>query len=365
MQRWADAQTAQAYPLPCKTQRLAFAGATDLLRASGLADIDLEENSATDAFNPQHGLLLNVGPLLKGDILIPSYTQLSGRNYRFRFILAPQGAAPLALPPCPSRKTANGTSVPNNQSGATNKKKEQDNQPSSTAQINGCLDYFEITADLANCQLLLLLDYPAPLPAARYLLGYTVRPAQLQPAQSQQLPSQLPSTPALQAHAISQRTGPEAIRGAICSPTSIAMALQTMGQSVDWLQIVEACRDQASSMFGLWPLNLHVSSRLGRLGCIEAFCDWEEPSAVLHQGLPVVSSIRFSEDQLQGAPLTKTGGHLVLLHGVDGTKALVNDPAAQDNEGVAQRYDLRQFAQAWFTHRGAAYVFAANETNDK
>ena len=96
----------------------------------------------------------------------------------------------------------------------------------------------------------------------------------------------------------------------------------------DWAQLVTRSRDAATGMFGVWPLNLHAASRAGRLGAVEAFCDFSEPCSALRAGSPVIASIRFEADALTGAPLTRTPGHLVLVHGVCRTQVRVNDPAA-------------------------------------
>ena len=39
-----------------------------------------------------------------------------------------------------------------------------------------------------------------------------------------------------------------------------------------------------------------------------------------------------------------------------GGRVLVNDPAAPDHGSVRRTYPLAEFAEAWFRHRGAAYI---------
>ena len=51
-----------------------------------------------------------------------------------------------------------------------------------------------------------------------------------------------------------------------------------------------------------------------------------------------------------------TGGHLVVVTGVDGDSVLVNDPAAPYHGVVSRRYPLDAFSRAWFRHRGAVYI---------
>ena len=53
------------------------------------------------------------------------------------------------------------------------------------------------------------------------------------------------------------------------------------------------------------------------------------------------------------------GGHLVVVYGITEDAVLVNDPAAPNRGVVPRRYPIEQFAQAWFRHRGAAYILAS------
>ena len=72
--------------------------------------------------------------------------------------------------------------------------------------------------------------------------------------------------------------------------------------------------------------------------------------------LPLVASIRYAAGELPGAPMLATGGHLVVVTGVDGEAVLVNDPAAPYHGTVSRRYPLAAFSRAWFRHRGAVYI---------
>ncbi|MGI9326598.1 MAG: C39 family peptidase, partial [Pseudomonadales bacterium] len=87
-----------------------------------------------------------------------------------------------------------------------------------------------------------------------------------------------------------------------------------------------------------------------------AFSNWDEVTPFLAADLPVVASIRYGKDQLPGSPMPSTGGHLVVVFGVDERWVLVNDPAALDRSAVTLRYPRAAFEKAWFEHRGAGYV---------
>ena len=75
----------------------------------------------------------------------------------------------------------------------------------------------------------------------------------------------------------------------------------------------------------------------------------------------MVASVRFRAGELPNSPMPATGGHLVLLRGIEGGTVRVNDPAAPPG-AVDRRYDARAFAAAWMRERGAAYVFARPES---
>ncbi len=108
-------------------------------------------------------------------------------------------------------------------------------------------------------------------------------------------------------------------------------------------------------MYGVWPLALAAAARRGCLGAVEVFDRWDEALAVLENGVPLVTSIRFSAGELPGAPLTETGGHLVVVHGVSGDTVRVCDPAAPHGD-VLRDYPADAFSRAWLRHRGAAYI---------
>ena len=54
--------------------------------------------------------------------------------------------------------------------------------------------------------------------------------------------------------------------------------------------------------------------------------------------------------------MAATAGHLVVVHGLEGDSVLVNDPAAPHHGAVNRRYPVTAFSEAWFRHRGAAYI---------
>jgi hypothetical protein len=156
-------------------------------------------------------------------------------------------------------------------------------------------------------------------------------------------------------------TAPADIARGICSPTCVSMVLthharQRGHAAPDWLEVVQTCYDPASRLYGSWPLALEAGRRHCSLGAVEVFAGWQEPLRVLEAGVPLVTSIRFAEGRLPGAPLNATGGHLVVVHRAGPDRIEVCDPAADSDAEVARHYTAATFSEAWLRHRGAAYI---------
>ena len=210
------------------------------------------------------------------------------------------------------------------------------------------VDYFDTAHDLARVRLSLRCRARAP---DVYLLTVSIRPRAIEP------PTGVPrDTPVLSAPALSQTTLDEAISRQACSPTATAMALG-IADDADFRAFVSSAVHRPTGLCGVWPQNLWAAARLGRLGGVELMSSWTEVQEALGAQVPVVASIRFQDGELPNSPMPATGGHLVLLRGIDAGTVLVNDPAAPPGS-VERRYDARAFAAAWMRQRGAAYVFA-------
>jgi len=164
---------------------------------------------------------------------------------------------------------------------------------------------------------------------------------------------------------ISQMQAADAIKSRICSPTALAMALSAFGQAPAWQATIDACYDPLTRAYGAWPLAIRWCSRQGVLSAVEALSDWRDALRVLEAGSPMVCSIRFDKDTLQGAPLKSTSGHLVLLYGIEGDYVYIKDPAAALDNEVDRRYRVDEFTAAWLYRRGAAYIFANSNSRHK
>ena len=216
------------------------------------------------------------------------------------------------------------------------------------------VDYFRTLRELAGPTLTLVCRAPAP---RRYLVVVSVRPHQIEPPQD--LPG---NVRAVAAPCHSQLSLQEDIALRACSPTATAMALG-IAESAGVQAFVASARHRSTDLYGAWPQNVWAAARLGTLGGIELISDWRNVVAVLSSGRPLVASIRFATGELAGSPRAQTGGHLVLLRGIDGGEVVVNDPAAEPGS-VERRYDARQFATVWMRQRGVAYVFCHQPNPD-
>ena len=196
--------------------------------------------------------------------------------------------------------------------------------------------------------------FVASLPSDEYLLTLTHRALKLD---NITLPTEsVVMAPPPQRLSQNQAAEPN-IRRRICSPTALTMALSYHCPDLNWPTVIEACLDPQTNAYGAWPRAIRTANAYGCVSAVECFASWQQVIPILQQGLAVVCSVRWSKDQpLDNAPMNSSGGHLVLLYGVDQSYAYVADPAAETHEQVLRKYDIGQFTQAWLSYRGAGYV---------
>ena len=277
-----------------------------------------------------------------GHIIVPSFAMLplGTREYAFRFAL--QGTTSSTLPPVPAQAA----------------QRLVDGAPAAgrNTAVSTHIDCWHTEHDLRGASLQVLVA--SPVMPAEYLLTLTVRPLQLD-APRCPLTSIQTRAPA----SLSQMRAAKKIRQRICSPTALAMVLNRPDRACDWQATIDGCFDTATRAYGVWPLAIRWASLQGVIGAVEAFSDWDSALTCIEADAPLVCSIRFDRGGLRGAPLDRTGGHLVVLYGIDGNEVLVKDPAASTHEAVDRRYDAAQFSAAWLARRGAAYVLSPRQRN--
>lgn len=161
----------------------------------------------------------------------------------------------------------------------------------------------------------------------------------------------------------SQRTTDPALAGRLCSPTSVTMALAYFGQhdlSVE--SVARRVYDTQRDIYGNWSRTIQGAYALGAPGYIRRFNSWPEVARVLREGTPIIASITAYKGELLGAPYEQSGGHLIVITGLDGRGGVyVNDPAASSAETGRLVYRQRDLDRVWLARKkGTAYILEAS-----
>jgi hypothetical protein len=154
-----------------------------------------------------------------------------------------------------------------------------------------------------------------------------------------------------------------------CSATSTAMVLRYWGTGptaadLAWVDPpVDAEVDHATrNVFdytydgaGNWPFNTAYAARYGLEGFVTRLRSFTEAEELVRAGIPVIISVSFEKDQLDGAGYG-TNGHLMVVVGFDRHgDVVVNDPASHliaDDAQVRTTYRRDQLENAWVPHSG-------------
>lgn len=136
------------------------------------------------------------------------------------------------------------------------------------------------------------------------------------------------------------------IGGSICSPTTTAMILSSLGHTVNVLDFAWETYDPYYHIFGVWPRAVQSASRYDVEGYVNRYRTWNEAYETLAAGGRIAMSI--------GQPLYS--GHLLMLAGFDNSgRPIVHDPARSN--GYSYVYNKTSISQAWFNKGGVAYTF--------
>ena len=158
-----------------------------------------------------------------------------------------------------------------------------------------------------------------------------------------------------------------------CSPTATSMVLAYYGAlpqpaAYSWVPaghpdpvVDHAARstyDAAYRGTGNWPFNTAYAAPLAGNAFVTRLTSLRQAERFIARGIPLVASISFGRGQLDGAPISASDGHLLVIVGftADGD-VVVNDPAAPDSGSVRRTYDRAQLENAWLpTSGGLVYV---------
>ncbi len=141
-----------------------------------------------------------------------------------------------------------------------------------------------------------------------------------------------------------------------CSPTSLAMVNAYHGIDEHVEAVARAVMDAAYNGTGNWSFNVAHSGTLGLRATVAFLQNLDHAQRLIERNLPVILSYSWSKDELPGAPLEHSDGHLVVLRGfTSGGDCAVNDPAAP---GVKVVYPRSAIETLWQRNNGVAYVVA-------
>ena len=158
-----------------------------------------------------------------------------------------------------------------------------------------------------------------------------------------------------------------------CSPTSTSMVVRYWGPAYQptpdeyqwvtaalgadhpdpWVDFTaRAVYDYRYNGAGNWPFNTAYAASRGLVGDVAALHDLREAEAYIQAGVPLVASVAWSSNKLEGA-IKSTNGHLMVIGGFepDGD-VIAYDPASDTDALVRHVYDREQFERAWIPASG-------------
>jgi hypothetical protein len=154
-----------------------------------------------------------------------------------------------------------------------------------------------------------------------------------------------------------------------CSPTSTSMVVAYWGSKYapaaseyawvnsafqdPWVDFTaRAVYDYHYQGAGNWPFNTAYAASRGLVSDVTQLRDLAQAESFIKAGIPLVASIAFTSNKLDGA-IKSTNGHLVVIVGFTGDgDVIVNDPASPDDASVRHVYDREQFERAWIPASG-------------
>ena len=156
-----------------------------------------------------------------------------------------------------------------------------------------------------------------------------------------------------------------------CSPTSTAMVLGYYGIAPAPTGVtpghVDAVVDHTARMVydhgyegtGNWAFNTaYAATLVAGDSYVTRMRDLREAEDHIAAGVPLIVSIAFGRNQLTGAPISASNGHLLVVVGFEADgDVVVNDPAGASNGEVRRTYDRAEFERIWISASGGtAYV---------
>jgi len=118
---------------------------------------------------------------------------------------------------------------------------------------------------------------------------------------------------------------------------------------------------------GNWPFNTAYASAYGLDGSVRQYSSLRALEDWIRRGVPLVVSLNWNNgdadltNDLDGASIVATGGHLLVVRGFTATgDVIANDPASPDRAGVRRVYKRAQVEHNWLrASHGTTYVIEA------
>ena len=143
-----------------------------------------------------------------------------------------------------------------------------------------------------------------------------------------------------------------------CSPTSTSMVLGYLNNDTGACEprvraAVDGVFDWIYDGHSNWPFNTAYAATFGHEGYVARFTSLAKAEEFVKTGVPVIMSIAWGKNDLSGADIESTNGHLFVLVGFNAEgNPIVNDPASPSNEDT-QRTDLRaELEPLWLQSSG-------------
>lgn len=141
-----------------------------------------------------------------------------------------------------------------------------------------------------------------------------------------------------------------------CSATSVSMLNAYHGIDYDVPATARAVFDRAYNGTGNWSFNVAFSGSLGLRAAVVYLRNLDHAQQLIEAGIPIAISYSWTGNELPGAPLDHSDGHLVVLCGFAANgDCAVNDPAAPKVRVVYPRAAIERI---WLRNTGVAYAVA-------
>jgi hypothetical protein len=153
-----------------------------------------------------------------------------------------------------------------------------------------------------------------------------------------------------------------------CSPTSSAMVVRYWGAQyaptaaeTAWVGFADPEVDYTARFVydyhyqgaGNWPFNTAYAAERGLVSDVTQLHNLREAEPFIKAGIPLVASVAWQPNKLDGASIKSTNGHLLVIGGFLGNgDVIAYDPASPTNADVRHVYNREQFERAWIPASG-------------